>query len=99
MKSDLAEARAEAATVANAMGELRRVVPEPAAYVSESNFFEKDWQRALLGFELRAAAGRSSANTTRTACSLSITGSAARSGAATGLKGVPRISLVSARVE
>jgi hypothetical protein len=29
--------------VVNAMVELCKVVPEPAAYVSESNFFEKDW--------------------------------------------------------
>ena len=46
---DLVDARAEAATVGNAMDELRRVVPEPAAYVSESNFFEKDWQRSYWG--------------------------------------------------
>jgi len=46
---DLVDARAEAATVGNAMGELRRVAPEPAAYVSESNFFEKDWQRSYWG--------------------------------------------------
>jgi hypothetical protein len=32
--------------IANAMGELRKVGTEPAAYVSESNFFEKDWQRS-----------------------------------------------------
>ena len=43
--SDVADVL-EAAIIANAMGELRRVVPEPAAYVSESNFFEKDWQRS-----------------------------------------------------
>jgi hypothetical protein len=51
---DLGEARCAAAAIGNAMGELRRVVPEPAAYVSESNFFEKDWQR-VLGRELRTA--------------------------------------------
>jgi len=28
------------------MGELRKVAPESASYVSESNFFEKDWQRS-----------------------------------------------------
>jgi Berberine and berberine like len=33
----------------HAMGELRKVAPEPAAYVSESNFFEKDWQRSYWG--------------------------------------------------
>lgn len=31
------------------MNELRSVAPEPAAYVSESNFFERDWQRAYWG--------------------------------------------------
>jgi FAD/FMN-containing dehydrogenase len=46
---DRVEARAEAATVANAMGELRKVAPEPSAYVSESNFFQADWQRAYWG--------------------------------------------------
>ena len=35
--------------IANAMGELRKVAPEPAAYVSESNFFEKDWQSSYWG--------------------------------------------------
>jgi FAD/FMN-containing dehydrogenase len=31
------------------MGELRKVAPEPGAYVSESNFFQADWQRAYWG--------------------------------------------------
>ena len=35
--------------IANAMGELRKVAPEPAAYVSESNFFEKDWPHSYWG--------------------------------------------------
>jgi FAD/FMN-containing dehydrogenase len=46
---DLAEARGEAAIIANAMGELRKVAPEPGAYVSESNFFQADWQHAYWG--------------------------------------------------
>lgn len=46
---DVAEARAEAVMIANAMGELRKVAPERASYVSESNFFEKDWQRSYWG--------------------------------------------------
>ena len=46
---DLADAHAEAAMVGNAMGELRRVVPVAASYVSESNFFEKDWQHSYWG--------------------------------------------------
>jgi hypothetical protein len=46
---DLTEARGQATMIPNAMGELRKVVPEPAAYVSESNFFEKDWQSSYWG--------------------------------------------------
>lgn len=46
---DLTEARAEAGTIDNAINELRQVVPEPGAYVSESNFFQKDWQHAYWG--------------------------------------------------
>ena len=46
---DLAEERGGAAIVANAMGELRKVAPGPSAYVSESNFFQADWQRAYWG--------------------------------------------------
>ena len=46
---DLAEARAELVAIGNAMGELGRVVPELAAYVSESSFFEKDWQHSYWG--------------------------------------------------
>lgn len=52
---DLAEARGEAAIIANAMGELRKVAPEPGAYVSESNFFQADWQRAYWGANYEAA--------------------------------------------
>jgi FAD/FMN-containing dehydrogenase len=46
---DLVDAHAEAAMVGNAMGELRRFVPVAASYVSESNFFEKDWQHSYWG--------------------------------------------------
>ena len=28
---------------------MRKVAPEPGAYVSESNFFQADWQRAYWG--------------------------------------------------
>jgi Berberine and berberine like len=31
------------------MGGLRRVAPEPGAYVLESDFFQADWQRAYVG--------------------------------------------------
>ena len=57
---DLADAHAEAAIIGNAMGELRKVAPERAAYVSESNFFEKDWQHSYWGanYERLAAVKR-----------------------------------------
>jgi hypothetical protein len=31
------------------MSTLRALVPDPGAYVSESNYFEKGWQRAYWG--------------------------------------------------
>ena len=31
------------------MGELRKLVPNPGSYVSESNYFEADWQGAFWG--------------------------------------------------
>jgi len=46
---DVAEARAKAVMISKAMGELRKVAPERASYVSESNFFEKDWQQSYWG--------------------------------------------------
>jgi FAD/FMN-containing dehydrogenase len=46
---NVAEARADAEAIQRAMAELRKLVPEPASYVSESNFFEKQWQRAFWG--------------------------------------------------
>jgi FAD/FMN-containing dehydrogenase len=46
---DLARARQNAERVGAAMTELRRVVPEPGAYVSESNYFEADWRKAFWG--------------------------------------------------
>ena len=46
---NVAEARADAGAIQRAMAELRKLVPESAAYVSESNFFEQKWQRAFWG--------------------------------------------------
>ena len=46
---DATAARAEAAAVDRAMGEVRRLLPGPAAYVAESDFFEADWRRAFWG--------------------------------------------------
>jgi FAD/FMN-containing dehydrogenase len=31
------------------MAELRKVAPEPGSYVSESDYFEADWQRSFWG--------------------------------------------------
>jgi FAD/FMN-containing dehydrogenase len=46
---DDAEARSDAKAIGHAMGELRKLVPAPGSYVSESNYFEKSWQRAFWG--------------------------------------------------
>jgi len=43
----LARERAEAVT--KAMDELLKVAPDPGSYVSESDFFEREWQRAFWG--------------------------------------------------
>ncbi|MGG6462906.1 FAD-binding oxidoreductase [Solilutibacter silvestris] len=46
---DLAEARHRAKGVERAMNTLRRVAPDAGSYVSESNYFERDWQRSHWG--------------------------------------------------
>ncbi|MEA2851939.1 MAG: hypothetical protein QOE02_1958, partial [Rhodospirillaceae bacterium] len=46
---DLPLARRNARDVAAAMGELRKLVPNPGSYVSESNYSEADWQGAFWG--------------------------------------------------
>ena len=43
------EAKEEARRIRLAMAELRKLVPDPGSYVSESNYFEKSWQRAFWG--------------------------------------------------
>ena len=45
----LAAARRNAAAVESAMNEIRTLLPEPGSYVSESNFFEANWQRSYWG--------------------------------------------------
>ena len=42
-------ARQEAQAIARAIGEIRKLVPKAAAYVSESNYFEPNWQEAFWG--------------------------------------------------
>jgi FAD/FMN-containing dehydrogenase len=46
---DLAAARQHAAAIAAAGDELRKVVPDAGSYVSESDFFERNWQAAFWG--------------------------------------------------
>jgi FAD/FMN-containing dehydrogenase len=55
---DLDVARRDARGIGAAMTELRKVAPDAGAYVSESSFFQSDWQRAYWGSNyprLRAA--------------------------------------------
>jgi FAD/FMN-containing dehydrogenase len=46
---DLVEARNEAATVARATDELRKLNFPPGSYVSESSYFEQAWQQSYWG--------------------------------------------------
>jgi FAD/FMN-containing dehydrogenase len=43
---DLRGARQEAGKIGKSMNELRKLVPDPGSYVSESNFFEQSWQQS-----------------------------------------------------
>ncbi len=45
----VAEGRKAAERVDKCVSELRAIVPNPGAYVSESNYFEKGWQQAYWG--------------------------------------------------
>jgi len=46
---DTAKAQRDAASVGNAMDELLKVAPHAGAYVSESDYFQPDWQTAFWG--------------------------------------------------
>ncbi len=46
---NVSEARSDALGIHRAMAELRKVVPDFGSYVSESNYFEKQWQHAFWG--------------------------------------------------
>ncbi|MES1161525.1 MAG: BBE domain-containing protein, partial [Rhizobacter sp.] len=46
---DVASARRRAQALGRAMSELRKLVPKPGSYVSESNYFEADWQQSFWG--------------------------------------------------
>jgi FAD/FMN-containing dehydrogenase len=45
----LAEARWRATLIGAAMGELRKIAGNAGAYVAESDYFERDWQRSYWG--------------------------------------------------
>lgn len=48
-RPDPAAARRDAAKVAAAMAEMRKLAPDAGSYVAESDFFEPDWQQAHWG--------------------------------------------------
>ena len=48
-KPDLATARREAGAIDQAMDAIRAVAPDAGSYVSESDYFLRDWQRGFWG--------------------------------------------------
>jgi FAD/FMN-containing dehydrogenase len=46
---DLAKAKREAAAVSASLAEVTKLAPHNGAYVSESSYFQKDWQTAYWG--------------------------------------------------
>jgi len=48
-RPDLSTARRNGDSVNRAFSEVVQIVPAPGSYVSESDFFERDWQRAFWG--------------------------------------------------
>jgi FAD/FMN-containing dehydrogenase len=46
---DLAQARDDARRIASAMDELSKVAPGAGSYVSESDYFQEDWQKVFWG--------------------------------------------------
>ncbi len=50
---DAALARRQSQAIAAAMHELRGLSPDTGSYLSESNFFEPDWQRSFWGANYR----------------------------------------------
>src|SRR5699024_4420734 len=45
-KPDMEDARRNAESINQAMNELLDIVPQPGSYVSESNYFEENWQQS-----------------------------------------------------
>lgn len=50
---DMTAARKDARAIDLATAELRRIVPDAGSYVSESNYFNENWQRAFWGANYR----------------------------------------------
>jgi hypothetical protein len=48
-EADAASARPRAQAIERAMREMRKLVPNAGSYVSESNFFEPNWQQSFWG--------------------------------------------------
>jgi FAD/FMN-containing dehydrogenase len=46
---DVVAARAHAQAIEDAMSELRKLAPNPGAYLGESNFFEETWRESFWG--------------------------------------------------
>jgi len=46
---DIKEGRYQAERINKAMDELKKIAPNAGSYVSESNFFEQDWQQSFWG--------------------------------------------------
>jgi FAD/FMN-containing dehydrogenase len=46
---DIAAARQDAQAIDKAMTEIRKLVPKPGSYVSESNFFDEAWRQSFWG--------------------------------------------------
>ncbi len=53
---DMTEARRGAARINKAINELLKVAPNAGSYVSESNFFQKNWQQSFWGSNYRRLA-------------------------------------------
>ena len=46
---DATKARQNAIKIGEAMTELRKIIPEPGSYLSETNYFEESWQESFWG--------------------------------------------------
>jgi FAD/FMN-containing dehydrogenase len=46
---DVTKARQDAVKIGQAMTELRKIIPDPGSYLSETNYFEESWQQSFWG--------------------------------------------------